>query len=348
MANQAAAPAGASGTRIVVQQRSGCATRVILFVALVVSVWFNVAQYQRLDRAGLAGKELEVGERTHSGDEDAEQKVAVISVTGTILDGDGFAKQQIDRVREDDQVKAVVLRIDSPGGTVTGSDYLYHHLRELVAERELPMVVSMGSVAASGGYYVAMAAGDAEDVIYAEPTSWIGSIGVIIPHFDLTGLLESWHIEDDSIRSHPLKQLGSPTRPMSEEEREILSGLVEHSYERFKDVVRTGRPELAADEELFAEVTTGEVFSTARAIELKLVDREGFLDDAIARAIELAGLDADEVRTVTYESFGGLFSPLFASQRSPTWSLADAIDLSTPRAYYLFTRFPDVRSARSP
>ena len=104
---------------------------------------------------------------------------------------DGFIKRADRPVREDPIVVAVVARIDSPGGTVTGSDYIYHHLRELVEERKLPLVVSMGSVCASGGYYVAMAVGDQPNSIFAEPTTWTGSIGVIIPHFDLSGTLSA-------------------------------------------------------------------------------------------------------------------------------------------------------------
>ena len=124
----------------------------------------------------------------------------------------------------------VVLRVDSPGGTVTGSDYLYHHIKQLREELELPMVVSMGSLCASGGYYIAMAVGQGEDLIFAEPTTWTGSIGVVIPHYDLAGLLASWNVEDDSIASHPLKLLGSPTREMTAEDREILQQLVDDHF----------------------------------------------------------------------------------------------------------------------
>ena len=105
-----------------------------------------------------------IRERFHSGAEGGRDKVAVISVRGIILEGDGFVKRQIDRVRQDERVKAVVVRVDSPGGTVTGSDYIYHHLKKLREERNIPLVVSMGSIAASGGYYISMAVGDQEKV----------------------------------------------------------------------------------------------------------------------------------------------------------------------------------------
>src|SRR5688500_19769660 len=105
------------------------------------------------------------------------------------MEGDGFVKRQIDRIREDENVKAIVVRVDSPGGTVTGSDYIYHHLKKLRKEKNVPIVVSMGGMAASGGYYVSMAVGDEKDTIFAEPTCETGSIGVILPHYDLSGLM---------------------------------------------------------------------------------------------------------------------------------------------------------------
>ena len=128
---------------------------------------------------------------------------------------ESFAKKQIDQVRDDNHVKAVVLRVDSPGGTVTGSDYIYHHLKKLAEERQIPMVVSMGSVAASGGYYVAMAAGEKENTIYAEPTTWTGSIGVIIPHYDLTGLLEKLERPGRLDRQQSVEDDGQPDAEIS-------------------------------------------------------------------------------------------------------------------------------------
>ena len=112
-----------------------------------------------------------ITEKHHSGAKYADNKVAIISVTGVILEGEGFVKNQIDRVRDDSSVKALVVRVDSPGGTVTGSDYIFHHLNKLRQEKGIPLVVSMGSIAASGGYYVSMAVGDQANSIYAEPTT---------------------------------------------------------------------------------------------------------------------------------------------------------------------------------
>ena len=135
-----------------------------------------------------------------------------MSLEGTIISGDGFIKKQIDQAKEDENVKAVVLRVNSPGGTITGSDYILHQLRELREERDIPLIVSMGSLCASGGYYASMAVGDTPDSLFAEPTTWTGSIGVVIPHYDLGKLMNDWGIEDNSIVSHRLKTMGSLTR----------------------------------------------------------------------------------------------------------------------------------------
>ena len=194
-------------------------------------------------------------------------KVAVINVKGLIT-GDGYVKRQIDRVKGDDKVKAIVLRVDSPGGTVTGSDFIYHHLTKLTADKGIPLVVSMGSMAASGGYYVAMAVGDQEKSIFAEPTTTTGSIGVIIPHYDISGLLKRYDVKNDSIASHPRKQMLSMTKELSPEDREILQNYVNESFERFKKIVRSGRPDFDRDEQALDNLATGEIFSAEQAKKL--------------------------------------------------------------------------------
>lgn len=291
-------------------------------------------------------------ERYHSLSKIAPKKIAIITVSGAILDGDGFVKRQIDLVREDSNVVGVVLRIDSPGGTVTASDYLYHHLRKLREDRELPMVVSMGSLCASGGYYMAMAVGDQPEAIFAEPTTWTGSIGVVIPHYDLSGLLASWEVKDDSIASHPYKLMGSPTRELSpeerEQERELLRTLVNESFERFKEVVRSGRPSFRDENSNLDEVATGQIFSADQALAYGLVDRIGFIEEAVARATKLAGEHVDNVRCVEYVQPPGALDAILGtsakalSPNRPAWDLAALLDLAAPRAYYLSSWLPSV------
>jgi protease-4 len=288
-------------------------------------------------------------EKYHSLSEDADQKIAIIKVEGTIWDAEGFVKKQIDRVRQDDDVVAVVLRVDSPGGTVTASDYLYHQLRDLVRERKLPMVVSMGGICASGGYYLAMAAGDKPDVIFAENTTWCGSIGVMIPHYDLSGLLGSWNVKDDTVASSKYKLMGSFTRALTPEEkaeeRKLLQELVDRSFERFKEVVRNGRPKLKADAAALAKAANGQIFTADQALELGLVDKLGFIDAAIARAAELAGREPEGLRCVKYEQPSTPLQSIMgaSTQGSPAnaeLELAKLIDLAAPRAYFLCSWLP--------
>jgi protease-4 len=282
-------------------------------------------------------------EKYHSLSKEATKKIAIIDVSGAIVEGDGFVKKQIDRVSEDNDVVAVVLRINSPGGTVTGADYLYHHLRELVEKREIPLVVSMGSVCASGGYYIAMAVNDEQDAIFAEPTTWTGSIGVIIPHFDLSGLLGEWNIKDDSIASGSLKQMGSMTRPMTDEDRKLLQALVDQSFARFKEIVISGRPKFKNDPQALAAVTTGQIFTAEQALAHGLVDKLGFIEKAIQRAAEMSGNSTDDVRCVKYKAQPSLAEALVGAHAQPirgSLDLAGVLDLATPRAYYLWTWLP--------
>ncbi len=340
--------------KIVIEQPGGMFGRYgkFLWIALVVSIVANVGQ--RVAYQDYFAPSEKINERFLSGSKRASDKIAVIRVEGAILDGEGFVKRQIDTVRDDESVKAVVLRIDSPGGTVTASDYLYHYVTEMTADREIPLVVSMGSLCASGGYYVAMAVGDQDDAILAEPTSWTGSIGVIIPHFDVSELLARWDIKDDSIASGPLKQLGSPTQMLSPEqrarEREILQTLVNETFERFKEIVRAGRPALRDNADQLAAVSTGQIFTADQALENGLVDRIGFLDDAVGRAAELAGLDQDDVRVVKYtRHVPGIMEALTGTEaRVGSWGRFDVkrlMELTAPRAYYLSTWLPAVLSA---
>jgi len=342
--------------RIVLEEprRFGKLGRRLLWSALLISIFINFSLAGRLQNYFEPGGELD--EKYHSLSKTATDKVAIVTLEGTIMAEDNFLKKQLDAVRNDEHVKAIVLRIDSPGGTVTGSDYLYHHLTQLVAEKKIPLVVSMGAIAASGGYYVAMAAGPNAKTIYAEPSCWTGSIGVIIPHYDVSALLNKWDIRDDSIASHPLKQMGSPTAnlpaPYKEEEQKILKQLVDATFDRFKQIVLDSRPELKADAASQEIVFTGRIFTAGEAKEQHLIDELGFVEDAVTRAVELAKLTPDTARVIKYHKPVGLIDQLLvgSQERSSQFglrggnlsasSLAALLDLAAPRAYYLCTLLP--------
>lgn len=309
---------------------------VVVLILVIISMYGAYNSYMETNP--------QIYEKYHSLSQTALDKVAIITLDGPIMHTDGFAKWQIDRVRDDDRVKAIVLRVDSPGGTITGSHYLYHHLIKLKKEKGIPLVVSMGGMATSGGYYVSMAVEDSQDTIFAEPTTWTGSIGVVIPHYDFSQLLQKWNIEDDSIASHPLKLMGSPTRDPPEEyrdkEQEILRQLVEESFNDFKEIVKSGRPAFAENPKQLDEIATGQIFTAKQAHRLGLVDKLGFVEDAIDRAIELASLDRDNVRVVKYNKPTGLFDFVNPLGKSASVDLGTILDLSAPRAYYLTTSLP--------
>jgi protease-4 len=345
-------------TQVVIQQPSafGRYGRFLLFL-LLIAVAVIIGQHASYKEYFSPADQPT--EKYHSLSKTATDKVAIIKIEGTIMNAEGYIKKQIDRVRQDKNVKAVVLRIDSPGGTVTASDYLYHQLRKLATEdrgtkeKEFPIVVSMGGMCASGGYYLAMSAGGRDDVLFAEPSTWTGSIGVVIPHYDVSDLLANWNIKDDSIVSDKFKLMGSPTRQLSpeqrEEERKLLQELVDLSFARFKDVVLGGRPKLKDDEKSLKTVTTGRIFTAGQAKDLKLVDEIGFLDDAIARAVKLAGGDEKSMRCVNYEEPPGALKMILGADApvqpaAAKLDLAAVLDLTAPRAYYLCTWLPAVLS----
>jgi len=319
----------------------------LLVVGFLGSVLFNLMFLVLAGMGGL-GSDSSVRETFFSHEHDAPNKVAIISVEGTIITGEGIVKKQIDKAREDESVKAVVLKVDSPGGTITGSDYIHHHLCELVREREqeqggkkFPLVVSMGGLAASGGYYVSMAVGDTPDAIFAEPTTWTGSIGVIIPHFDLSKLLNDHGVFDDSIVSERLKDMGSFAKPLTEEERQIFQELVDESFAQFKDVIKQGRPKFRKDPGSLDKLATGQIYSAQQALKLGLVDKIGFTEAAVDRAIELAGLSPGEVTVVKYKPQPSLASLLLGvNARQPSFDLPKLLEMTAPRAYFLCTRVP--------
>jgi protease IV len=330
-------------THIVIQQPPSLFGRYgkLLSTALIIALFFIFSMYGSY--RSYFGQADMPREKFHSLSQTATKKIAIITAQGLITESDGFVKKQIDAVKEDKDVVGIVLRIDSPGGTVNGSDYIYHHLRQLVEDRKLPLVVSMGGICASGGYYIAMSDGDQKDAIFAEPTTWTGSIGVIIPHYDLSGLMGRFNVTDDSVASGPLKQMGSPTKPMTPEVRKLLQQLVDDSFAGFKQIVMDGRPKFKADPAALDAVATGQIFTAKQALDKGLVDKLGFIEDAIARSAELAGYKTSQVRCVKYEEPSSFFSQLLSGEapiHGPGMNVESLLDLTAPRAYYLWTWLP--------
>lgn len=222
------------------------------------------------------------------------KKIAVIFAEGEITSGTGSRdsigseglRADIMDAREDEDVAAVVLRVNSPGGDALASDVIWREVR--VTDDEIPVVVSMGDLAASGGYYIASGG----RYIFAEPTTITGSIGVFGVMFNTEKFFRTkTGVSFDRVVTHPSADLGDPNRPMTSEEAEVIQHDVERVYKRFLDVVQESRGyEKRSDLESIAE---GRVWSGTRAKEIGLVDELGGLDQAIAKAAELSGLGKD-------------------------------------------------------
>ncbi|HEY8368159.1 MAG TPA: signal peptide peptidase SppA [Thermodesulfobacteriota bacterium] len=237
---------------------------------------------------------------------EGRDKVAVVDLTGIILGETrvrllGFSplesmvdrvQAQLDRAAEDDAVKAVVLRINSPGGTVTASDIIYQAILRFKREKKVPVVASFLDLAASGGYYVAMAA----DEIVAHPTTITGSIGVIYQDLSLAGLYDKLGLVDQSIKSDRFKDIGSSARLLTPEERAILQSQVDAMFARFLATVRAGRP--ALEPERIRVLADGRTYVAEQALANGLVDRIGYMEDAIEAAKRRAGIT--EARVVFY------------------------------------------------
>ncbi len=217
--------------------------------------------------------------------------IGLIRIDGVIMSGVQPSPRQqgivysehiadvIKKAGENDNVKAIVLRVDSPGGSVVGSNEIYEALLEL----EKPIVVSMGEMGASGGYYISCAA----DQIMVNPSTLTGSIGVIAQMPNVKELMDKIGVEVNVIKSGKLKDEGSPFRPMTEEEKAIWQEIIDEAYDQFVTIVAEGR-DLPKDE--VREIADGRIYTGLQAIELDLADEEGNLPDAIKLAAELGDI----------------------------------------------------------
>jgi len=248
--------------------------------------------------AGAGGGRDVVAEPYRIADGDASA-IAIVDVTGPIDDAaaDRF-RRLADFVIDRPQYQAVVIRVDSPGGTVTASDHIWNHVERIKAEG-LDVVVSCGGVTASGGYYAACAA----DRILAEPTSVVGSIGVILRALTMGDLLDKIGVDPVTIvaSESPDKDLANDIfRDWDEEDIAAVRPLIDQAYDVFLDRVLEGRWKIFGDdEEALREVADGSIYTAEEAVENGLVDDIGYLDDAIDEAIRISdlpeGSDADRL-----------------------------------------------------
>ena len=252
-------------------------------------------------------------------------KVLLIDVDGPISNRPkrtltGFEREtgMVDRIREilkkadgDKNIKGILLRINSPGGTVTSSDIIYHEIKSFKERNNLKVYVSVVDIAASGGYYVAMAG----DTIIMHPTSLTGSIGVLAMKVNLKGLMGKVGVEWEMVKSADKKDFMSPFRPLSEEERELFQETIDRYYERFIEIIVLNRRQLNI--KTVRKLADGRIYDAAQALENNLVDSIGYLQDVIKlikKELKLPYLQVvtysrpGEYKSNFYSSFGSLKS----------------------------------------
>lgn len=224
----------------------------------------------------------------------------------------------LDKAEKDSDIKALVLRIDSPGGTVAASDEIYDRIRRYHQTTGVPVIASFGGVAASGGYYIAMSA----QQIIAEPTTITGSIGVILVDINASGLMDKLGLSNQTITSGPHKDLLSPLRPPKPDEPAIVQRVVDSLYARFVSVVEANRPHL--DRSQLATITDGRIFAAVDAKQLGLVDAIGHQPDVLAAARQAAGVQ--QARVIRY--YQGQSAPTTLSAAAAAGLAAPGADLS--------------------
>ncbi|MCO4849724.1 signal peptide peptidase SppA [Bacillus vallismortis] len=321
----------------------------IFGVSIIVSIsmsFFESVQGAQTDLTSLTDesqeKTLENGSLT--------SKIAVLEVSGTIQDnGDSSSLlgsggynhrtflKNLERAKDDKAVKGIVLKVNSPGGGVYESAEIHKKLEEIKKETKKPIYVSMGSMAASGGYYISTAA----DKIFATPETLTGSLGVIMESVNYAKLADKLGISFETIKSGAHKDIMSPTREMTKEEKNIMQSMVDNSYEGFVDVISEGRGMPKAEVKKIAD---GRVYDGRQAKKLKLVDELGFYDDTIS-AMKKDHKNLKNASVISYEESFGLGSLFSMSANKMFKSEIDFLNMrevlsqsGSPRMMYLYAK----------
>ena len=314
-------------------------------------------------------------EQHYAGKSSADDKVAIITLDGFILEGLlSYAHKQIEQAAGDRHVKAVVVRINSPGGSITASDDLHRKLTELRDGNSKknrdprPLLVSMGGMAASGGYYIAMPG----KTLFAERTTVTGSIGVYASFLNVKKLADQYGVAMNTIKQGQIKDSGSPFAEMTPDERQVWQDMVDDAYQRFVQVVEQGRPMLSGGKLLEPVPVTpvhagpaflkkekekpkpytryladGGVWMADKALKHKLIDKIGTLDDAVQEAHDKAGL-GDNYEVIKYERPSTLFEMLGVSGQShapPSGSVLDPARLQAGFAPRLWCLAPGAEAS---
>jgi protease-4 len=298
---------------------------------VLLALWLVLAAGCVTVKVSLFEEPAPLKEKTISGY--GRDKILLMDVSGVILEGPhrilgltsgvtspSRIKEELEKAAQDDRIKAVVLKINSPGGTVSAADVILHELKAFKAAKGVPVVVCLQGLAASGGYYVAQAG----DTIIAYPTCITGSIGVIAMKFNLRGLMDKIGVDDDIVKSGKWKDFWSPFRPATPHEKEMMQHIIDDFYRNFVDTVAQGRK---LSLKAARGVADGRIFTASQARDLGLVDQLGYLDDAMELARAKAGLDTG-ARVIIYHRPG--------SYKPTIYSLLPDLDMVGPQFLYLW------------
>jgi protease IV len=275
-------------------------------------------------------------------------KILLLDIQGLIsnktersLTGFPIKMGMVERVREvlmkaeeDDNIKALLLRINSPGGTVTSSDIIYHEIKKFKAKKKIKVYVSILDVAASGGYYIAMAG----DTIMGHPTSLTGSIGVIAVKVNVDGLMKKIGIDWEVVKSGDKKDFLSPLRPLTGEELKLFQFTIDSFHNRFVEVIADNRPDLGLEQ--VKPLADGRVYNAKQALDAKLIDKIGYLDDTLDLIKKELGVS--KMKVITYHRPGEYKSNVYSAlPASPTINLLNIdlglnLDKSSPHFMYLW------------
>ncbi|WP_110114118.1 signal peptide peptidase SppA [Bacillus sp. CGMCC 1.16541] len=319
----------------------------------IVSIVANFATNVLFSNAGegfgpLLGNDDRIYSETIIEDGDPTNKIVVLEVNGVIQDTQGQTSpfsgqagynhraflQTLDELKEDTSIGGLVIRVNSPGGGVVESSEIHKEIEDFKKKTKKPVYISMGTMAASGGYYISTAA----DKIYAIPDTLTGSLGVIMQSINYSELADRLGVEDVTIKSGPYKDIMSPAREMTKEESEIMESLVNNAYDGFVDVIKEGR---SLSEQEVRRIADGRIYDGRQAKELKLVDELGFFEDtvnALKRDRKLKG-----AQVVQYDqafSFPAWLSMSMTQAFSGRSELSGVLNLlgkpNSPRLMYLY------------
>jgi len=251
---------------------------------------------------------------------EGNSKILLLDISGILSEKEGNStaqlreqtsivaniKEVLKKAESDDAICGLILRINSPGGTVTASDIIHHELMQFKKKTGVRITACLMDVGASGGYLVATVA----DEIIAHPTTITGSIGVIALKFNVEGLLSRIGIEQETIKSGDKKDIWSPFRPSTPEERGIMQAIIDNFHKRFVSIVTEGRKPLTGKD--VEKLADGRIFTADQALEAKLIDRVGYLDDAVKITKQFLGIEKASIITYyrpgTYK--GSIYSAL--------------------------------------